>query len=1211
MSIRNKMIPLSVFQPVRSSNEVALQSERSSEYTLQVYLKGHINEGQKVLVSDSNITGLSAQEVYARLCYNRLYVSTSVTDSVDGEFYKHQSLVGRQMFQNDSAFVMHDPGTGKTITYLYTMMELLRARVITKFLIINYSTAGNKVAERSLKTIYEKRYIQDFRMTFNQFWNSHVKTTTLHKLATYPYESYMGIVIDEAHNMLSDNEPGTNKVVNVGQFTRRLSLLSGVKLMLLTATPLQGDTASLGKFRSILFRNPDEREQFIPPSLISYTQINYTHLRVKQMLNEDDPIAKVRGDRSFELSNGAEYSFYLYCQKPSPMQIADFAMLAITNERAPFQSKEKPRIVSSLPRERMIDGPNGAIKTKVAQSAIVESIANLADKTRDGTIIVYCDLVEDGSKATARYLDQHGWEKYSARDPGSKGNKQIGSQYRGKIKELETELAEKSSHMRELTSDLIETNEEEIESLKEQLQNFQGYQRVKETLAAYLAYYEEEHKRNQQLQDNIAELSVDCVTLREEIAYLKSQRVGTRDNSSSNSTPGRRYMIYSSSMSAQDNDAFKLFNSEANWDGKLIKMIIGSKVMRDGVDIFHAVQTHIIIPEWRISGFIQAQHRGIRSAGHNHLIHHRAIRMVEEQKNDPDIPHNNKITYKQAREYIIKEKVTIEIYNHFVDMELLTLDDIEEAREFIDENDDLANMDDETILQLLKGGGTKGKAGEAIVNAAIDKYRDVGAEMMTLRSSALDYKLNVKRENRLANAVDTEEHARQLVVYNDGDLLAKKDTELFFSQDYTETIIREITDLLLDYSYGYTDAIFAFLMEPQEPVPTIQHEIAGEPLTHVQDTRIYPNEFMIATAINELVEHRRRVYNERLGIWMYVKLWETEEESILYLCATDNQMNIHPLNAFAATIGFSASSQIERVMTRITQADLLIPKPVKTFYKLKDLIKKAADGGTVTQVELTFLIQMSNYWALSWKDLANPAVQHDNISVYVLEDHITRPSMNNLARDLCIHEYRVATKEWHVTSTMSLKDTLLVRYATLVDLYRRFSFFQLPEFFTRATQTLNDGQDTNGIIFIKGYYNPKPNADDWMEHLLMGENVFLAPAAKNVLVKEYMSARSRGKQIMHSMPGKYGDRDQVLGKIREIIDRDITLFFFLYDRDTSIRGSAFTIYDIKRAELGVMLQAVNGTPTPRFQIYAVERKVQDPVRKRQIYREIYKLPSFL
>lgn len=98
---------------------------------------------------------------------------------------------------------------------------------------------------------------------------------------------------------------------------------------------------------------------------------------------------------------------------------------------------------------------------------------------------------------------------------------------------------------------------------------------------------------------------------------------------------------------------------------------------------------------------------------------------------------------------------------------------------------------------------------------------------------------------------------------------------------------------------------------------------------------------------------------------------------------------------------------------------------------------------------------------------------------------------------------------------------------------------------------------------------------------------------------------------MHMMPGKYGDRDQVLAKIREIVNRDITLFFFLYDRDTSVRGSAFTIYDIKRAELGVMLQAVNGEPTERFQIYAIESKIQDPERKKQIYREIYKLPPYL
>jgi hypothetical protein len=1190
-------------RPLSTSNDRI--NTPTDALALQVFFKGSRNN---VLISESAIPELNEQEIFARLCFNRLYVGKSVTDSLGDFYYKHQHLTSRLMFMNDSLFVMHDPGTGKTITYLYSMMKLLASGAITKFVIINYSTSGNKVAEKTLRVIYEREFAQYFSKTFQHFWKEYVETTTLHKIGSHNYDSFTGIIIDEAHNMLSDNESGANKVVNVGEFIQKLSLLRGIKLMLLTATPLQGEVSSLGKFRSILFRSSTETRQSIPPSFISYTQINYPHLEIKEMLNQSSPETIRSGDKSFELSNGVIYPLYLYSQKPSYMQIADFASLATSTKKAPFQSNEKPLIVSSVPRKRMIEGPDGQmIETKVAQSAIVQNIIHLVDKTKDGTIVVYCDLVEDGAKAVARYLDQNGWEKYSSRDPGSTQtqDKQIRKHFNPLIKELETELANNLAEIQERVSELTDTSDEELASFHEQLETFQGYQDVKEAFKTYIENYEEEHKRNISNQEEIGILDTQCRKIRGEIKRYKSFGVSQRTQSN------RRYMIYSSSMSSQDNEAFRLFNSESNWDGKHIKMIIGSRVMRDGVDIFHAVQTHIIIPEWRIAGFIQAQHRGIRSSGHKYLIHHRAIRMVEEEKSNVDIAIEDKITYKEAHKKIVENKITIEIYNHFVDMELLEIEDITNAREFINENPDLRNLSDFDILALLKGPNAKHKAGEAIINAAIEKHRNVGAEVMHLRSQAIDYKLNVGRQSRIKNAISEREKTDQEHIYTDTELLATKDTELFFSKDYTEIIINIITDILLEKSYEHTDNIFETLMETRRPELIPPEEISGISHSRVDETFIYPNKHMIATSIIELVRYRKRVYNEKFGIWMYVKLYETKEESILYLSVTNNPMNIHPFIAISETIGYSANTQLKRKSTKVTDADLALPKNAKILYKLRDLIERAVNKVGLSQIELTFLIQMSNYWAFSWKDLTSSR-NLENISVYLLVDHITRPSMNNLAKDLSIIEYRSTTKEWHTTTNVSLKNILLVRYATLVELYRKFNFLKLPEFGANLSNTYIDTQqDTNGIIFIKGYYNPREDTEDWKDKLLTGEDVVRIPSGENVVVKRFLSSTSKGRQIIDIMPGKNGGREEVISMIKTIIDSEVSLLFFLYNRDTTTRGMPLTIYDIKKEELNIMLQAINGKPTLRFQILEIEKQFKNPLQKQEIYKQIYKLPSFI
>jgi len=77
------------------------------------------------------------------------------------------------------------------------------------------------------------------------------------------------------------------------------------------------------------------------------------------------------------------------------------------------------------------------------------------------------------------------------------------------------------------------------------------------------------------------------------------------------------------------------------------------------------------------------------------------------------------------------------------------------------------------------------------------------------------------------------------------------------------------------------------------------------------------------------------------------------------------------------------------------------------------------------------------------------------------------------------------------------------------------------------------------------------------------------------------------------------------------MERDISLPFFLYDKDTNTNNYTEPIIQIKRREMDVMRRAMQGNPTLRFQIYAVESRITDPNLKKEIYKQIYKPPEFL
>lgn len=87
-----------------------------------------------------------------------------------------------------------------------------------------------------------------------------------------------------------------------------------------------------------------------------------------------------------------------------------------------------------------------------------------------------------------------------------------------------------------------------------------------------------------------------------------------------NVQPGLRYgLITSETTEEMDQSLLELFNSPENADGKYIKVLIGSRVVRDGINLANVLD--VFLPAmWTPSGMYQAMQRAIRATSHVDMV---------------------------------------------------------------------------------------------------------------------------------------------------------------------------------------------------------------------------------------------------------------------------------------------------------------------------------------------------------------------------------------------------------------------------------------------------------------------------------------------------------------------------------------------------------------------------------------------------------------
>lgn len=127
---------------------------------------------------------------------------------------------------------------------------------------------------------------------------------------------------------------------------------------------------------------------------------------------------------------------------------------------------------------------------------------------------------------------------------------------------------------------------------------------------------------------------------------------------------GLRYGMISKDMSeTQLSSLLELFNSPENRNGEYCKILIGTLIARDGINVFNVRRGYLLTPMWHPSGMHQALSRFIRSTSHQMLIEDEKEALRAKGKDETDATVVVKI-YKMAavKSYQDKDSVDLALY---------------------------------------------------------------------------------------------------------------------------------------------------------------------------------------------------------------------------------------------------------------------------------------------------------------------------------------------------------------------------------------------------------------------------------------------------------------------------------------------------------------------------------------------------------------------
>jgi hypothetical protein len=637
------------------------------------------------------------------------------------------------------------------------------------------------------------------------------------------------------------------------------------------------------------------------------------------------------------------------------------------------------------------------------------------------------------------------------------------------------------------------------------------------------------------------------------------------------SSDKRTFLFYDSNATAKQEKLFLDAKKAENCNGDIVKVIIGSRAMRDGIDIFHATQIHIVLPEWHIPGMKQAQYRGIRSSGHNSLLHHRATELSKTEN----------ITLDEAYK---RTKINYQVFNYIIDLDDLTDKEIDEARNYfqVESKKDFPNDEIRAMVSSRNPALRK-------IEIGIQKYSQVGQLYAKLKRESIDYHIN-------SGFTSNETTPQRQLITNDTN-------NYFFSSLMSFICQREIVNLISEQ----------FRLELTELVRMVQNK---KPLL---------TESEIICCLYELTRNNYLVFVPKLGHQMRLNIGN----GLVYLVSYISLAEITP-SQFSNTTRVCIREQLTFHTPDIQEDDLVIvpTRKVDTINKLKKtLLEATRDASNRTNFDplgLRFLRHMTNFWGFELKSLT-PNSNDQELNVYIFGKHVLRCSIHVRQRIKGVitlikghnADGDEIIEDWTQTKSSFSQQVEIIRPIDLIERYEQYNFREITQI-REIVDMRKYHTRTNGIIMIKGlplseepvYMQNPPNYKAFVEVFVDSIVNMRGLEYKLVSLKKFSDLRSKGRQF----PPEADIRTRL---IDELCSGIYHLFFPYHDSNLQENVSNANdtnllewLLEMKRQELANKQLAESGTPSWRNRLLIIEFLYHsgqiDELQRGVIYRNIWK-----
>ena len=527
------------------------------------------------------------QKIFQKEEFNTHILSKEYGET-DQEFLDHQIFISKLLSSYtlyDSLLLFHEMGTGKggvafatserilsennginkifVLTNSENVLSNLKNELIFKFSQGKYIPDDYQYMPQRQKTTSKNKILQLNNYFFIKFYDIsyEISNSTDEQLIDKFNNSFF--IIDEIHNIKEKNR-GETDIDKYNEMKKLLHLLPNKKVLLMTGTPMTDKASEIASILNLIL---PKNKRFKSDGRLSIAQsFDKKYFKNNKLqLNVDDFTNKIKGIISYLKSTQQINKKYIGQLHPKLKYFITYNL-------------ELEGIQAEKYKESYILDKNSTLEIDE------EDKVGLYNNSRQSISAVY----PDGSYGTNSNSNSlSGFDKYIDLDSVNSGTHDVykfKTQYYNDFGNLEN-LKQLSRKYYEIIKSISE-NDNMCHFVYCKLVNGSGIVLLTLLLEKYLGY-----KRY--------------------TPSLSSKGLSTEDN---------RYILLSSDTSVEmKSKLIKEFNQEKNKNGKFIRIIFGTFVIKEGLSFYHMQKVHIITPHWNFSETEQIIARAIRYDSHKFL----------------------------------------------------------------------------------------------------------------------------------------------------------------------------------------------------------------------------------------------------------------------------------------------------------------------------------------------------------------------------------------------------------------------------------------------------------------------------------------------------------------------------------------------------------------------------------------------------------------